>query len=472
MSQEERSGARAKVLGLRVRYKSATIDAFLDDAFDDLGAGGMFIRTSNPFPVTTLLKFEVEITGEAVALSGVGRVAWVRTRAQATEDAPAGMGVKFIKVDERSKQIIEAVVQRGSAGADYVKGISESIRAAAAEQHEPIPSIGPAVNPTIISVPPPVSRTNTLMGVAAPAVPTTGAPAPLAGVIVPQPSAPPEEEETRRALPESAPPSSFGSDLATEVWRRPESLIPPPTRPATPSSLRPPKSATPAPPPAAIPALPHVSVPAPAPRPSFRTPAPEEARSNGWLSMFAWGLLLAGLGGAGFWFGTRGGVDKVEPKSDAIRPAVELPSRTEGPAAGIPTLLDREDASTALDAGHDAAADAQKPDAARPANAWPSERVVPPSPATAAAETPKLAAEAAKPPTDASKPAVETPKPAVETPKPAVETPKPAVETPKPAVETPAPEVPKAEASKPTAETPKPAAETSKPSVQPGSDGT
>ncbi len=341
MSQEERSGARAKVEGLRVKYKSATIDAFLDDAFDDLGAGGMFIRTETPFPVTTLLKFEVQISNSEVALSGVGRVAWIRTKAQSDAQSPAGMGVKFIKVDDRSKQVIEAVVMRGAAGEDYVKGVRDSIRVAQLEQ-EQVHSMSPPVNPTIVSVPPPASRdalrerNNTLVGIGSPsaAPPRSVAPGAHVPMIVPTPTIPPDEEPTTRTLTDSAAPSTFNVDAATEVWRKPDATFPSeaplsaaPVRIMTPSSLRPARLSTPAPPLSAFPHGAHQPDAAHRSQPSFRAPTmPPPKRSSLW-SAVAWGFALVGLGALGFWFGTRGSVEHVEPKADIIRPAAEVPEQ-------------------------------------------------------------------------------------------------------------------------------------------------
>ena len=357
MSQEERSGARAKVEGLRVKYKSATIDAFLDDAFDDLGAGGMFIRTEQPFPVTTLLKFEVQISSTEVAVAGVGRVAWIRTKAQADEQLPAGMGIKFIKVDDKSRQVIDAVVERGSAGSDYIKGVRDSIRVAQNEQEAPA-SVSPPANPTIISVPPPVSRdayrerSNTLVGIGSPSVPAPSSPPGIerAPVVVPTPSYLAEDASTKRLLPDSSPPSSFGHELTTEVWRRPEGLSPSvrpgstppgagPARILTPSSLRPARLATPTPPPASIPSLSNLPDGLRRTQPPFRAPSapPPPAAKSGLLMAVTWGVALLGLGALGFWFGTRGSVEHVEPKAEIIRPAAEVPPRVES----APTLPER-----------------------------------------------------------------------------------------------------------------------------------
>src|ERR1043165_1076071 len=110
MIQDTRKDPRAKVLSMTVRYKSATIDEFIEHHSHDVSRGGMFIKTPSPFPSGTLLKFEVRIQEEKKVMQGVGRVVWKREPATATHDQPSGMGVKFIKLDEDSKHVIDQLV--------------------------------------------------------------------------------------------------------------------------------------------------------------------------------------------------------------------------------------------------------------------------------------------------------------------------------------------------------------------------
>lgn len=114
MAQDTRKDPRAKVLTMTVRYKSATLDEFIEHHSYDISRGGMFIKTPSPFPPGTLLKFEVKIAEDKKLMQGVGRVVWKRESAEAGNDRPAGMGVKFIKVDEDSRKLIgQLVASRG-----------------------------------------------------------------------------------------------------------------------------------------------------------------------------------------------------------------------------------------------------------------------------------------------------------------------------------------------------------------------
>lgn len=114
MGENARKNPRAKVLSMTVRYRSATLGEFIEHHSYDVSNGGMFIKTPSPFPPGTLLKFEVKIAEDQRVMQGVGRVVWKRDENGPTHDDPAGMGIKFIKIDEASKAVIERLLeQRG-----------------------------------------------------------------------------------------------------------------------------------------------------------------------------------------------------------------------------------------------------------------------------------------------------------------------------------------------------------------------
>jgi uncharacterized protein (TIGR02266 family) len=123
MTQDTRKDRRAKIVSLNVRYKSATVDEFIENHSHDVSKGGLFIKTASPFPPGTLLKFEIRIAGDKAVIAGVGRVVWKRETSQAGPDAPAGMGVKFIKIDDSSRVVIDKLVlSRGDGKNAYDEG--------------------------------------------------------------------------------------------------------------------------------------------------------------------------------------------------------------------------------------------------------------------------------------------------------------------------------------------------------------
>lgn len=134
MAENTRKDPRAKVLSMTVRYKSATLDEFIEHHSHDVSRGGMYIKTPQPFPPGTLLKFEVKIAADQKVMQGVGRVVWRREADDASSDHPAGMGVKFIKLDDESKNNIDQLVtaRMGDISAfDEVEPVSEGALASA-----------------------------------------------------------------------------------------------------------------------------------------------------------------------------------------------------------------------------------------------------------------------------------------------------------------------------------------------------
>lgn len=145
MTQDTRKDPRAKVLTMTVRYKSATVDEFIEQYSLDISRGGIFIKTSSPFAPGTLLKFEIRIAEDRTVLQGVGRVVWKRDPVDAGNARPAGMGVKFIKLDDASKQVIEDLVSRyEESGSAYEAGLVASSATATAAGESPSEADGAA----------------------------------------------------------------------------------------------------------------------------------------------------------------------------------------------------------------------------------------------------------------------------------------------------------------------------------------
>jgi uncharacterized protein (TIGR02266 family) len=215
MSQDTRKDKRAKVVSLNVRYKSPTVDQFIDNHSHDVSRGGVFVKTPSPFAPGTLLKFEIRLAGNESVISGVGRVVWTRDAAQASSQAPAGMGVKFIKLEDSSRALIERLVtEKSDAGRAYEAGLPatpasvppRSVPAITGASH---PSPVPPAPITTPGVAPPSEAPRSTPSRAPNRLATTlgVAPAPATSKAPPAPPAPPAPASSKAPLAPLAPPS-------------------------------------------------------------------------------------------------------------------------------------------------------------------------------------------------------------------------------------------------------------------------
>jgi uncharacterized protein (TIGR02266 family) len=167
MVQDTRKDPRAKVLTMTVRYKSATIDEFIEHHSHDVSRGGIFIKTPSPFPPGTLLKFEIRISEDKPVLGGVGRVVWKRDPPQATNERPAGMGVKFLKIDDASRGVIDRIITvKGDAPSEFESGGGDGSAPEAAPAAAPAAGVPgtPSQPATVRAIP---SRKPTMLGLGA-----------------------------------------------------------------------------------------------------------------------------------------------------------------------------------------------------------------------------------------------------------------------------------------------------------------
>lgn len=244
MSQDTRKDKRAQDTSIVVRYKSATVDEFIEHHAHDVSRGGIFVKTTTPFGPGTLLKFELRISDDKPLIAGVGRVVWKRDPAQVGEGRPSGMGVKFIKIDEPSRVLIDEVVNKApGAGASFTNGESRK---------EPANAPAP---PSVVTSAPPIAALGRTPSAGAPVLPTPAAPSAEAKRIPPPPSrvpAPPSRGVT-------VPSPKAGGGLAPPPQRgnseRPTIAGMPVSAPAAPDP-------TPAPRPAAANVAPAAGTPA------------------------------------------------------------------------------------------------------------------------------------------------------------------------------------------------------------------
>jgi len=106
-SPESRRFHRAPV-SLEVHYR--TKGSFLVSYSLNLSKGGLFLETTDLFPVGTELTVRFSIPGAEIQIETVARVMWVR-RKTSEDGLPPGLGLQFDRLEEHIGQSIDGLAQ-------------------------------------------------------------------------------------------------------------------------------------------------------------------------------------------------------------------------------------------------------------------------------------------------------------------------------------------------------------------------
>src|SRR5580693_6655866 len=104
-----RQGKRAPVT-LKIKFKSETLDQFIERYAVDVSQGGIFIRTKDPLAVGTQMKFEFQLRDASPLIAGEGTVVWTRENDPSRPAIAPGMGVRFDRLAEGSQGVLEKIL--------------------------------------------------------------------------------------------------------------------------------------------------------------------------------------------------------------------------------------------------------------------------------------------------------------------------------------------------------------------------
>ena len=108
---ERRASVRqVPAITLRVDYKR--MNTFFADYAKNISRGGTFVRTAKPLDVGTELVFVLSIPDQTAQLQLRGEVMWTVPETDATEEQPAGMGVRFRFADEAERAAVDVFVEK------------------------------------------------------------------------------------------------------------------------------------------------------------------------------------------------------------------------------------------------------------------------------------------------------------------------------------------------------------------------
>src|SRR5260370_22021287 len=95
---------------LKIKFKSSNLDQFTGPYSVDVSRGGIFIRSKEPLPVGTQLRFEFQLQDASSLIAGDGTVVWIREHDPARQGVAPGMGVKFDKLAAESQRVLDRIL--------------------------------------------------------------------------------------------------------------------------------------------------------------------------------------------------------------------------------------------------------------------------------------------------------------------------------------------------------------------------
>nr|HEX4312585.1 TIGR02266 family protein [Kofleriaceae bacterium] len=95
---------------LKIKFKSETLEQFIERYAVDVSQGGIFIRTKDPLAVGTQMKFEFQLKDASPLIAGEGTVVWTRENDPSRPAIAPGMGVRFDKLGDGSQSILERIL--------------------------------------------------------------------------------------------------------------------------------------------------------------------------------------------------------------------------------------------------------------------------------------------------------------------------------------------------------------------------
>ncbi|HET6149874.1 MAG TPA: TIGR02266 family protein, partial [Polyangia bacterium] len=97
-------------VNLRIKFRSETIEQFVDRYAVDVSRGGIFIRTREPLAVGTQLRFDFQLQDTTPLMAGEGTVVWIREHDPSRAGVTPGMGVRFDKLTPPSQRVLDRIL--------------------------------------------------------------------------------------------------------------------------------------------------------------------------------------------------------------------------------------------------------------------------------------------------------------------------------------------------------------------------
>jgi uncharacterized protein (TIGR02266 family) len=107
MSSDNRRQHERTPISILVQFRSDSFDAFIAEYSLNISMGGIFIKTSHPHELGSLVYLQFSLKDGSRLIEGMGRV--VRVNHVQTAEQTQGMGIEFLNFDEASKALVREI---------------------------------------------------------------------------------------------------------------------------------------------------------------------------------------------------------------------------------------------------------------------------------------------------------------------------------------------------------------------------
>lgn len=113
IAAKERRRFTRVALDAHVEVTVVDTDALFHSRIRDLSENGVFVITPSTRPIGTNIRVSISVKELGVAISARGIIVHEVPAERATRDAPAGIGIMFTEVDEKSLVLLRRLVAAG-----------------------------------------------------------------------------------------------------------------------------------------------------------------------------------------------------------------------------------------------------------------------------------------------------------------------------------------------------------------------
>ncbi len=104
-----RNEPRVEILDNKVSVRLESKSEFLTTQARNISRGGVFVESAETLPVGTQVGFAFRFSESGQPFEGIGQVAWVRN--PAAGKGPGGMGIRFIRLTGRSREMATGIIE-------------------------------------------------------------------------------------------------------------------------------------------------------------------------------------------------------------------------------------------------------------------------------------------------------------------------------------------------------------------------